>query len=187
MKAPNGQWKGNEYLIAKALARGRRYYIGYSTVFNSYGFTNQVAQMMHVVNDKYSIRKSIFGLAYKLIKVLPDRLYGLETRNIKNEDVVFPKKERALIDVFEFFETDRASSILRENISRLDKKLFIAYVARYPVQSVRRRIGYLLEQAGIDKYSLKKIYPGEKGYTPLYNNRSKKGKIDARWKLIING
>src|SRR3989338_7497371 len=52
MKAPGGQWAGNEYLIAKALARGAQYYIGYSNVFNSYGFTDQVAQLIHLVNNR---------------------------------------------------------------------------------------------------------------------------------------
>ncbi len=52
MKAPGGKWAGNEYVIAKALVRGANYYRGYSRVFNSYGFSDQVAQMIHVVNEK---------------------------------------------------------------------------------------------------------------------------------------
>jgi len=51
--------------------------------------------MIHVVNDKYSIRKTVGGVRYKLIKVLPDRIYGLETRRISKEDIfLLPKKKR---------------------------------------------------------------------------------------------
>jgi len=187
MKAPDGRWAGNEYLIAKALTRGAGYYIGYSAVFNSYGFTDQVAQLIHVVNDRYSMRKTIFGLRYKLIKVLPSRLYGLETRKIKNEEVIFPEKERAMIDVFEFYDVKKAYSILSSQIDKLDISVFIGYLAQYPVQKIRRRIGYFLEMLGINKKLLSKIETGKKGYSSLYDTGSNKGKINKRWRLIING
>ena len=186
MKAPGGVWSGNEYLIAKALTRGACYYIGYSAVFNSYGFTDQVAQLMHVINDKYSMRKNVFGIRYKLIKVLPNRLYGLETRKIKNENVVFPKKERAVIDTFDFYDVQKSYNILKEQISKLNMPLFIEYLAQYPVQKVRRRIGYFLEKLGVSEKLLKKIDVGQKGYSSLYDTGSNKGKIDKRWRLIIN-
>ena len=187
MKAPGGVWAGNEYLIAKALTQGARYYIGYSDVFNSYGFTEQVAQTLHVVNDKYSIRKNIFGCRYQLIKVLPDRLYGLETRKIKNEEVVFPKRERALIDCFEFYNVKQAYEVLSDQIDKLDKTAFIEFVAQYPVQKIRRRIGYFLEKLGIKRKLLSKIKIGKTGYSPLYDTGSNKGKIDHTWRIIVNG
>jgi len=115
MKAPNGKWTANEYVIAKALARGANYYIGYSSVFNSYGFTDQVAQMIHVVNEKYSLMKKIGGIRYKLIKVLPNRIYGLESRKINKENIAFSSKERALIDAFVFYNVKKASDILVSN------------------------------------------------------------------------
>ena len=187
MKAPGGVWAGNEYLIAKALTRGARYYIGYSSVFNSYGFTEQIAQMLHVINDKYSMRKTIFGTNYQLIKVLPDRLYGLETRKIKNEDVCFPSLERALIDAFEFYEVKTACGILRDQMYEIKQPVFVELVAQYPVQKTRRRIGYFLEKFGASKKLLGKIKIGEKGYSPLYDNGMNKGKIDKAWRVIING
>ena len=187
MKAPQGRWTANEYLISKALARKATYYIGYSTVFNSYGFVDQIAQLVHVVNDRYSMSKTIFGVPYKLMKVLPNRFYGLEKRKINHEDVIFPKKERAMIDVFEFYSVSGACNILRNQMDKLNMALFIEYLTQYPVQSIRRRIGYFLEQLDISKNFLNKIDVGEKGYSPLYYSRSNKGKINKRWRLIING
>lgn len=186
MKAPMGIWSGNEYLIAKALVKKARYYIGYSTAFNSYGFTEQVAQIMHVVNDKYSMHKTVFGIRYQLIKALPNRLYGLETRKIKNEDITFPTRERALIDVFEFYDTRKAYRILQHQMPKLHIPIFIDYVAQYPVQKIRRRIGYFLEHLGVKKKLLNKIDVGEQGYSLLYDIGSHLGKIDKTWRLIIN-
>ncbi len=187
MKAPKGQWAGNEYLIAKALARRANYYIGYSSVFNSYGFTDQVAQVIHVVNDMYSMEKSIFGVRYKMIKVLPDRIYGIEERKINNKVVLFSRKERAMIDVFEFYPANRAYDILRKQIGKIDVGLFIDHVAQYPVQIIRRRIGYFMEELGIEPKLLNKIKVGIRGYSPLYGNCVTKGKLNKKWRIIVNG
>jgi len=187
IKAPKGVWGANEYLIAKALVRGARYYIGYPTVFSSYGFTTQIAQLVCIVNEKYSMRKVIFGIAYKLIKVLPNKIYGLEKRKISNEEVVFPQKERALIDIFEFYDTRKAYTILQNQLSKIDINFFVKLVAQYPVQIIKRRIGYFLEKLKIDKKLLNTIKIEMNGYSPLYNNRSKKGRIDKKWRIFING
>lgn len=187
MKAPQGIWAGNEYVIAKALINRAKYYIGYSSVFNSYGFTEQVAQMIHVVNDRYSINKTVDGVRYKLIKVLPDRIYGLETRKISREDVVFASKERALLDTFEFYDVKKASDILAEQIKNIDLTVFVDYVARYPVQIIRRRIGFFLGKLGVSQEMLNKIGVGQKGYSPLYDTETKKGRVNQEWRIIING
>ena len=187
MKALQGRWAGNEYVVAKALINGAKYYIGYSSVFNSYGFTEQVAQMIHVVNDKYSIKKTLGGVRYKLIKVLPNRIYGLETRKISREDVVFASKERALLDTFEFYAVKKASVILTEQLKNIDVTVFVDYVARYPVQVIRRRIGFFLEKLGVSQKMLNKIDVGQKGYSFLYDTEAKKGKVNKKWRIIING
>jgi predicted transcriptional regulator of viral defense system len=111
----------------------------------------------------------------------------LETRKIKNEDVVFPKKERAMIDAFEFYDIRKAYSILKSQMSKTDISVFIDYVAQYPVQKTRRRIGYFLEKLGTNRNLLAKIKVGEIGYSSLYDTGSNKGRIDNRWRLIING
>lgn len=187
MKAPQGKWAGNEYLIAKALVNGAKYYIGYSSVFNSYGFTEQIAQMIHVINDKYSVKKTIDGVRYKLIKVLPDRIYGLETRKIGREDIVFASKQRALLDTFEFYDVKRAYSILTEQFENIDMAVFVDYAARYPVQIIRRRIGFFLERLGASQKMLTGIDPGQKGYSFLYDTEEKNGKANKKWRVIING
>jgi len=169
MRAPQGIWAGNEYVIAKALINGAKYYIGYSSVFNSYGFTEQVAQMMHVVNDK------------------SDRIYGLETRRISREDIAFASKERALLDTFEFYNVKKASAILTEQLNNIDLAVFVDYVGRYPVQIIRRRIGFFLEKLGVLQKKLDKIDSGQKGYSFLYDTDSKRGKTNKKWRIIING
>lgn len=187
MKAPRGAWVGNEYLIAKALTRGAKYYIGYASVFNSYGFTEQIAQKLYVLNARYSVSKIIFDTSYQLIKVSPDKLYGFESRKIKEEDVFFATRERALIDVFEFYDTQTAREIFYAQIKRINQSSFVELVAQYPVQTIRRRIGYFLAKSGVNKKLLAKIPVGSKGYSALYGKGSNKGVIDKFWRVIVNG
>lgn len=187
MKAPRGIWSGNEYIIAKALSRGAKYYIGYSAVFNSYGFTDQVSQMIHIVNEKYSLMKKFEGIKYKLIKVLPNRLYGLDKRIINNEEIFFSSRERSLIDVFEFYNVKQAFMILSEQMKKVNLVSLTNSIVKYPVQIIRRRIGYFLDKLKVDQKLLKKIDVGIKGYSYLYDSNEKKGKVNKRWRLIING
>jgi len=187
MKAPKGKWAGNEYVVAKALARGANYYIGYSNVFNFYGFTEQVAKMIHVINDRYSLKKVVGAVRYKMIKVLPDRLYGIEKREISGEIITFASKERALIDVFEFYNIKKSFAILTEQKEKIDMDVFLNFVSSYPVQITRRRIGYFLEKLAVEKKYLKRIDVGKAGYSYLYDTANKRGVVDKRWRIIING
>jgi len=114
-------------------------------------------------------------------------MYGLESRRINKEDIVFASKERALIDAFDFYDVKKASGILTEQFSKLNVALLVDYVARYPVQIIRRRMGYFLERLGASRKLLSKIDAGTKGYSLLYDTDVKKGEADKKWRVIVNG
>jgi len=89
--------------------------------------------------------------------------------------------------VFEFYDIKRAYQILRDQLNLIDKNILVEYLSKYPVQIIRRRIGYFLERLGVNKKMLNKIKAGKKGYSPLYKNYSKKGELNDRWRIVING
>jgi len=65
---------------------------------------------------------------------------------------------------------------------------FIKYSARFPVVSARKIIGFVLEECGI---SDKKLYPVIKSVessslSTLFGAKSRKGKINNKWKVIID-
>jgi predicted transcriptional regulator of viral defense system len=121
------------------------------------------------------------------MKVLPDRIYGIGIRKIKNEDVNFASRERALIDVFDSYDVKKAFAILKEQKQKIDIPVFVDYVAHYPVQIIRRRIGYFLEELGVPNKFLNEIDVGYKGYSLLYDTITNTGKADKRWRIIVNG
>ena len=92
-----------------------------------------------------------------------------------------------MIDVFEFYEIRRAFQILRDQFHLMDVNIFVEYLSMYPVQIIRRRIGYFLERLDVSRKILNKIRVGEKGYSPLYKNCPQKGRLNDRWRVIVNG
>jgi len=131
--------------------------------------------------------KKVCGIRYKLIKALANRMYGLESRRINKEDIIFASRERALIDVFDFYDVKKGFNILAAQLSKIDVAILVDYVAQYPVQLIRRRMGYFLERLGVSRKLLSKIDTGIKGYSFLYDTDIKKGKADKRWRVIVNG
>ena len=95
--------------------------------------------------------------------------------------------ETELLDTFEFYNVKKASAILSEQLNNIDVEVFVDYVGRYPVQIIRRRIGFFLEKLGVLQKTLNRIDSGQKGYSFLYDTDSKKGKANKKWRIIING
>ncbi len=67
---------------------------------------------------------------------------------------------------------------------------FVSYLLKYPEIAVRKRAGFILEKIGINKKLIEKI---KKSFNPELTyvvlnvfNKSRKGKINKEWGLIIN-
>ena len=89
----------DELLIPSLFFPQKNYYIGYSTMFNYYGFTEQLFQTVYVLNTTMRMERIICGISYKFIKVPENRIYGQEVIKVKDTDVVVSSKERTLIDL----------------------------------------------------------------------------------------
>ena len=81
--------------------------------------------------------------------------------------------------------------VLKDNLNKIDIEKFIRYLNSFPVVSVRKRAGYLLEKLNCRKSSLKKLQKtiGNKTSFIVLNpsNPSRKGKVNKDWRIIING
>src|SRR5680860_1644273 len=89
----------DELLIPPLFFPKKNYYIGYSTMYNYYGFTEQLFQTVYVLNTTKRTEKIICGLSYKFVKILENRMYGIEKIKVKDEEVNISSKERTLIDL----------------------------------------------------------------------------------------
>jgi len=182
----------NEFLIPPVLFPKGNYYLGYSMMYNYYGFLDQIPQTMHILNTTVQRQKYIGNMLYKLLRVPSSRIYGVEEINIKGQKVIVSDKERTLVDMIYFPDPvgglKNAFDILKKQLGTIDVKKLVKYAAGFPNTSTRKRIGYVLESAGVSEKTLHPLRKSINRYSlaTLYYSENRKGSINKQWGLIVN-
>src|SRR3972149_11256208 len=83
----------DELLIPPLFFPKKNYYVGYSTMFNYYGFSEQLFQTVYVLNTTLRMERIICGISYKFIRIPENRMYGSEAIKVKDTDVNISSKE----------------------------------------------------------------------------------------------
>jgi len=182
----------DELLIPPLFFPQKNYYIGYSTMFNYYDFTEQLFQTVYVLNTTMRMERVICGLSYKFVRIPENRMYGLETIKVKDTYVNISSKERTLIDLLYFNKPvggiDSAVLIFTEIVKnkKCDIKKLIEYAARFPNITTRKRIGLILDELGIANSILRPLIKSVEKTAVSSFNGSRKGKLNKKWRIIIN-
>lgn len=192
IKAPNQQWMPNEFVVATLWMGDTPYYIGYFTMYNYWGFTEQIPRTIFVLNTAKSCKKEIGGIRYEAVKINSKKYYGVEKIKVEDQEVCISDKERTLVD----FAYNPLGSIrnfemaLQDNLNSIDIEKFIQYLKKFPVISVRKRAGFLLQELGCQDKVLEPLRKGigEKRVLVLLDpySQTRKGKINKGWKIIVN-
>ncbi len=192
IKAPNQQWAPNEFVVAALWMGEVPYYIGYYTMYNYWGFTEQIPQKVFVLNLKKNVKKTIGNLQYEALRIDKKRYFGVQKIKIEDVEVCISDKERTLVD---FMYNPMGSfanmkMVLKDNISGINLNKFVGYLVRFPVVSVRKRAGFFLEEIGCKNSLLaeiKKNIGNKNTYVVLDPSKKlRKGKINKEWKIIVN-
>ena len=188
---PTGR-RVSEFIIPAVFFPKNDYYIGYSTMFNYYNFTDQQFQTVYVLNPRISRERIIAGVSFRFIKITPERMYGQETINIKGKDVIVSSKERTLVDLIDYNKPvggiEGAAGILKRFVEekKCDIKKLIDYAVRFPKIKTRKRIGLILESAGVGDASLKPLEKSVKKTSLISFTDNRKGTINEKWRAIVN-
>jgi predicted transcriptional regulator of viral defense system len=186
--------KANEFVTPNIFLQGRDFYIGYSTLFNRYNFSEQLFQTVYVINTSRSDTKIIDGITYKFVKVPQIYIYGVEELHLMDGTARISDRERTMIDLI--YRNEAVGGILpamkiaektiKEKDCSLDK--FIEYASRFPNITVRKRIGVLLERLKISDEKLKDLIKSvqKTALSSLFPG-SRKGTINKKWQVIENG
>ena len=192
LKAPNQEWSPNEFLVAHYWMGSVPYYIGYFTMYNYWGFTDQVPQTIFIPNLKKSREKIIGGVRYRASKINQSKLYGLQTIRIEDEEVCISDKERTLVDFVynPLGSLENIRQVLSSQIQRIDIDKFTRYLIKFPTVAVQKRAGYLMQQSGYPEIYLtrvKKSIGNDQTFVALDPiKKSKSGNINNEWKVIVN-
>lgn len=187
--------KVNEFLIPPVLFPKGNYYLGYSTMYNYYGLMDQIFQTFYILNTSLQREREICGISFKLLKVPANRMYGLEKVKIRDSEVIVSDRERTLIDLVYFPDPvgsfKKALEVFLEASlsNKTDLKRLIKYTSIFPSVSTRKRIGFVLEKAGVPKPLLAPLLKSVKKrntLVTLYGSGTRKGEINNTWKIIID-
>jgi len=184
----------NEFLIPPVFFPKGNYYIGYSSMYNYYGLTDQLFQVIYILNTSMQKEKAIGSMRFRMVKISPKRMYGLEKIRVKDADVIVSDRERTLVDLVYFPEPvggmKKAFEILKEQVggNKVDKAKLIKYALKFPDNSTIKRIGYILEKASLSGRKLAPLLKAVKktSLINLYPSKSRKGKINKKWMVIEN-
>lgn len=184
----------NEFLIPPVFFPKGNYYVGYATMYNYYGFSDQLFQVMYILNTSLQLEKAIGSMRFKMVKISPRRMFGLEKIKVKDAEVVVSGRERTLVDLIYFPEPvggmKKAFEILKEQVKsrKIDTKKLTKYALKFPDTSTVKRIGFVLEKAGLNEKQLKPLLKIAKrtSLINLYPSRSRKGRINRKWMVIEN-
>ena len=182
----------DELLIPPLFFPKKNYYVGYSTMFNYYGFTEQLFQTVYVLNTAKRMERIICGLSYKFVRIPQSRMYGIEKIKVKDAEINISSKERTLIDLLYFNKpvggitgaVEIFTEIVKNN--KCDIKKLIEYAASFPNITTRKRIGLILESAGIAKNILRPLVKSVEKTAVSSFNGSRKGALNKKWRVIIN-
>ena len=182
----------NEMLIPPIFFPQSDYYIGYSTIFNYFNLTDQLFQVVYVLNTSLQRKKKICGIQYNFLRVPENRMYGLEKIKIEGQEVIISSLERTLVDLVYFNKPvggiKRALEILESQIKkeRCDVKKFIRFAAKFPSITIRKRIGVMLEKKGYTDELLTPLIKSVEDTAISSFTGSFKGNLNKKWKVIIN-
>ncbi|MFH0855447.1 MAG: type IV toxin-antitoxin system AbiEi family antitoxin [Candidatus Omnitrophota bacterium] len=182
----------DELLIPPLFFPKKNYYVGYSTLFNYYGFTEQLFQTVYILNTTIRIEKVICGISYKFIRIPESRFYGLETIKVKDADVIISSKERTLIDLIYFNKPvggiKTAGEVLKQFVieKKCDIKKLVEYAALFPNIKTRKRIGLILDESNLTEAMLKPLVDSVKKTAVTTFTGSRKGTLNKKWRVIIN-
>ncbi|PIQ90864.1 MAG: hypothetical protein COV71_02280 [Candidatus Omnitrophica bacterium CG11_big_fil_rev_8_21_14_0_20_41_12] len=182
----------DELLIPPLFFPKKNYYVGYSTMLNYYGFTEQLFQTVYVLNTSRWMEKIICGISYKFVRIPENRLYGSEIIKIKDVDVNISSKERTLIDLLYFNKPVggiiSAVKIFTEVVknNQCDIKKVIEYAARFSNITTRKRVGLILEGIGVPDIILKPLIKSVKKTAVSSLNGTRQGTLNKKWMAIVN-
>ena len=192
IKAPNQQWMPNEFILAALWMGTAPYYIGYFTMYNYWGFTEQIPRTIFVLNTAKSRKTVIQGIRYEAVKIDPGKYYGVQKIKIEDQEVCISDKERTLVDFAynPLGSMRNFESALQTALKEIDVEKFIRYLKQFPVVSVRKRAGFLLRELGCGNKALEGLRKslGTTRTFVLLNpfNPARQGKLDKEWQVIVN-
>jgi len=195
---PGGRYGVDEYLILEKLMEvlKGRYQISGPNAFNYYGFSDQIPNRVYVYNNRIYGERRIGSLQFSFIKTDDIRLGGTTVfKTGTGSEGIIASKARTLLDAVydwsRFNTIPRVYKWIAEEIKK-DKtfaKELVNITVKYANQGTYRRIGYLLENLGVNRNLIGRLKHKLRVSKSLFlwvPSRPAIGPVNKEWGLVIN-
>lgn len=154
-------------------------YVSFLSALAFHHLTTQVPVVIQVACSRQKRPVEFGGSRITFTKLRRKALFGFRRYN----GVIAAEPEKAIIDILAFpgqAPTSEAFYAIRQGI---DAGKLEEYARRLGSSAARRRVGFLLENAGI-RTALRQ--PKATRYEPLNPLLPRKGRKNSKWKLLVN-
>lgn len=161
-------------------------YISFLSAYAIYGFTTQILIQTQIVTLKPKRQIKNQTVNFKFITFPPKRFFGYSQQRFREKYIYIAEKEKAIVDSLylpEYCPIDESTRALQDKT--LDIKKLICYARRMDSIVTLKRLGYLLEQQGIDIHSKIKSKLNQR-YDLLNPFLPRSKQNSQKWKLNLN-
>ena len=185
----------NWYLIAKALAGNKPYFISHYSAMQLQGMTSESIQTVFLSLAEQVSPPRALRIPIRFVTVSKRRFWGLEEKWVTNEEKVWVSdRERTVIDALDrsdltggITEVSRGLWLIKKDI---DFSKLITYARRFESCAVAKRLGFLMEVLSMstakEREKLRQFALSAKGYAFLDPTLKKKGRCLSAWRLVLN-
>ena len=158
-------------------------YVSLEFALNYHGHFDQLPSKVTSVTSSKARKYEFQNTEYLYVKGKPEMMKGFEEISIDGQHARVAWLEKSLLDLLHFRKDSYTIDLLIEKLSEtrdeLDVKKLAYLSASYPI-TLRRRLGFLLDLAGINSEALLSEIKGTPGFARL----TKKADVfNAKWRL----
>ncbi|CAB48966.1 type IV toxin-antitoxin system AbiEi family antitoxin domain-containing protein [Pyrococcus abyssi] len=186
LEAERSEYTLHEFIIGSQLVQPSA--IAYWSALNYYGFTEQIPSTVFIQTTARKKKRelTIFGVKYKIVRIKPEKFFGIKRTWIEEFQVPITDREKTIVDCLDkprycggIVEVAKAF----KNKNEFDLEKLRRYALRMGNSAVIRRLGYLCDYFDIP-IDLQK--PKTRNYILLDPTMPRRGCVDGKWKVIVN-
>ncbi len=183
-----GEYAEHEFVLASLIAEPC--YIAYWSALNHYGFTEQVPNIVFAATRRKIKSREIFGTKFKFVFLSPRKFFGFEDISISCLKIKISDKEKTIIDCLDKPRYCGGIEEIAKSIyfarNEIDFGKIINYALKMKSNALIKRLGFLLDIIGMETKTKKLENKISSSRSVLDPTKEKKGKVNIKWKLLIN-
>ena len=185
--AEKGKYTLNEFIIGSMLVEP--YCISYWSALHHYSLTEQIPSSVFIQTTSRKKKQDnyVFGIRYKIIRVKPEKFFGVVTEWFDKDKIFISDKEKTIVDCLDKLKYSGGVVEVIKGIKEksLERSKLVDYALKMNNSGVVRRLGFLCDYYGID-INLPPLERSIRNYLLLDPTRPPKGKHNSKWRLTIN-